>query len=251
MADDDKPRDGWSKVEILLAAVAGILLPIVVAGVGGTYTYMQDKHNGEELAQQKVREQVLSRAQTATTLLEHLASDSARERLLAVKVAEHLAKDKMLPDELVPALIEIARADDSSAVSGAAAEAVASTTTVTQLTTEGTVREAASTASATLKKLPARVYIHIRTEDQRSAARGFSNALEEVGLSVPGIERRDQGPRTTELRYFQGSDPADIELIMKTLSGASLPVKSVDLSKRFTDAKIRPRHYELWIAPAR
>jgi hypothetical protein len=249
-AGNREPKDRWSKAEIILSAVSGVLLPLAVAGVGGVYTYLQDKHNDDVLIQQRQNEQVRQRSEQATTLLTHLASDSARERLLAVKVTEQLAKDNLLPSELVPVLVEIAKNDDSSGVSGAATEAVASTTKVTTVSAAGTQETVSSQAQTTLAALPVRVYIHIRSEDQRKPAQKVAAALQAKGFLVPGIELVNVGPKESELRYFQGSNKDDTDSLIADLQTLRLDVSPVDLSERYKNSPgIRPRHYELWFGP--
>ena len=38
MSSEDKTRDKWSKVEVIVTVLSGLLLPIAVAAVGGIYT---------------------------------------------------------------------------------------------------------------------------------------------------------------------------------------------------------------------
>jgi hypothetical protein len=245
----EKPRDRWARAEVIFAGLSGVLLPVVVAAVGGLYTFVQDQHNAQDLVQQKAIEQITARARQATDLLTHLSSANDRERLLAIKVAEQLGKENLLPQELVPVLLEIARSDPSSPVSVAASSAVAGTTKVTAVASSGQVVTAASQGAAALATLPPRVYVHIRSEEQRPAARTLSAAIEQAGFSVPGIQRVDVGPAHSELRYFRGSDPQDVEGISKALAAAGVTVQPADLSAGFRGANIRARHYELWLAP--
>jgi hypothetical protein len=245
----ENSRDKWAKAEIIIGAVAGILLPVMVGIVGGVYTYIQDKHNDASLEQEHENEEVRRRADRATTLLKHFASDSPRERLLAIKVAEQLAKEKQLPGELVPVIVEIAKDDKSSDVSGAATEAAAKTTEVTTVSSTGKTEVVQSTAQESLAKLPPRVYIHVRNEDQRSKAEQLAARLQEAGFLVPGIQKVATGPNNSELRFFAGSEQADTDVLIKTLAELGLKVNPVDLSNRFKNStsSIRPRHYELWI----
>lgn len=241
----EKPRDGWSKAE----ALAGILLPLLVALGGGAYTLIQDRHNEAALLQQKQREQLVTRSQQIAGLLQHLASDKPRERLLAVTVAQQLASDALIPSELMAAIAEIAQNDESAEVAGAATALVTSTTTVSTVSPEGVVGSATSRAATALKEIAPRVYLHIRTEEDRAVARAISGDLQQVGFLVPGIEKLDGGPSQSELRYFEGSIPEDTRRILATLKEAGLDASAVDLTQRYKGSTgIRPRHYELWIA---
>jgi hypothetical protein len=250
MSSEDKPRDKWSKVEIVVGLLSGILLPLVLAVVGGVYTYIQDKNHEAGADQEHQNEEVRRRADTATNLLKHFASENKRERLLAIKVAEELVKEKQLPDELAPALIEIAKSDPSAEVAGAATEVTNKITDVTTINQAGNSETIKSTASETIAKIPARVYFHIRNESQRERAEQIAAKLQEQGFIVPGIERLDTGPTTTELRFFTGSEPADTQVLVNAFTQLGLNVKPVDLSNRYKNStSVRPRHYELWISP--
>lgn len=247
--EEGRPRDRWSKAEILMGAIASVLLPMVVALIGGTYTYLQDKHNDEALQRQQENELIKQRSLQAVGLLGHLASENARERLLAVKVAEQLAKDKLLPSELVPALLEIAKVDPSSAVSVAAAEVFENTSKVTTVGTDGKPKQVDSQAKDTFAKIPPRVYIHIRSELQKKTAERIAAALQAEGFLVPGIERLEVGPKETELRYFSGSQQADTASLVEALRKAGISATLVDLTQRYPNSKgLRPRHYELWVS---
>jgi uncharacterized protein YjbJ (UPF0337 family) len=237
MSSEDKPRDKWSKVEIVVGLLSGILLPLVLAVVGGVYTYIQDKNHEAGADQEHQNEEVRRRADTATNLLKHFASENKRERLLAIKVAEELVKEKQLPDELAPALIEIAKSDPSAEVAGAATEVTNKITDVTTINQAGNSETIKSTASETIAK--------IREKAEQIAAK-----LQEQGFIVPGIERLDTGPANTELRFFTGSEPADTQVLVNAFTQLGLNVKPVDLSNRYKNStSVRPRHYELWISP--
>ena len=249
MSSEDKPRDKWSKAEIIVGVLSGIMLPIVVAIIGGIYTYIQDTNHEANAQQEHQNAEVRYRADRATNLLKHFASDNKRERLLAIKVAEELGKEKQLPDELASALIEIAKSDPSAEVAGAAAEATNNIKGVTTINQEGNLQTVTSTASETIAKIPPRVYFHIRNENQREKAEQIAAKLQEKGFIVPGIEKLNEGPTNTELRFFNGSEPADTQALVNLLNQLGLKVNPVDLSSRYKNStSIRPRHYEVWIS---
>jgi len=97
-----------------------------------------------------------------------------------------------------------------------------------------------------------RVYIHIRSEEQRPPAAALGEALERAGFVVPGIERLvDIGPSESELRYFRNTERevADAERAAAVLSAADLALEPKFVPGFEDSTKIRPRHYELWLAP--
>lgn len=99
--------------------------------------------------------------------------------------------------------------------------------------------------------IPPRLYIHIRNEQQRSAAKQAGEQVKAAGYVVPGIERLvDKGPQVTELRYFRKADEADARRLQAVLEKAGVETKVSDLSASYKDSKsIRPGHFELWFAP--
>lgn len=90
-----------------------------------------------------------------------------------------------------------------------------------------------------------RVYIHIVREAQREQARRMARVLQERGYVVPGIERRDEGPRSTELRYFHSDESAEARNIVRALEGANLATLPARFFRGF-EGRVRPRHYEIW-----
>ena len=78
MSSEDKPRDKWAKAEVVVTVLSGLLLPIAVAAVGGIYTYVQDQNHEASVIQQHQNEEISHRADRATSLLKHFASESTR-----------------------------------------------------------------------------------------------------------------------------------------------------------------------------
>lgn len=99
--------------------------------------------------------------------------------------------------------------------------------------------------------IPARLYIHIRDEQQRPAAKRAGEQVKAAGFVVPGIERMvDKGPQVTELRYFRKADEAEAKRLQTVLQRAGVAVRLSDLSASYENSKsIRPGHFELWFAP--
>lgn len=94
-----------------------------------------------------------------------------------------------------------------------------------------------------------RVYFHIKDEAQRPSALQSAKALSTGGdVIVPGIQRLDVGPSSTELRYFKKSDEVEAIRIGQELHAAGIEAH-VRYVPGFENSKsIRPRHYELWIS---
>jgi hypothetical protein len=96
--------------------------------------------------------------------------------------------------------------------------------------------------------LKPRIYVHIRTEDQREYARQLEVQLEKQDYEVPGIQRVNTGPPRAELRYFHQNDAQEAGQIASLLANAGQPVELQNLSVEYRNASIRPKHYELWLS---
>jgi hypothetical protein len=97
--------------------------------------------------------------------------------------------------------------------------------------------------------LAPRVYFHIRQAGQRGRAEALAASLASAGWVVPGIELLDVGPSVSELRYFRDTDSDEAVRIADALRSAGTPVTPKKVSGYESSTKIRPGHYELWLAP--
>jgi hypothetical protein len=67
---------------------------------------------------------------------------------------------------------------------------------------------------------------------------------------VPGIERLDFGPDATELRYFRVHEREEAERLAGLLRDLGLPARATYVRGHESSSRIRPRHFELWLASA-
>lgn len=112
------------------------------------------------------------------------------------------------------------------------------------------VAQARATVPDTVR-IPARIFIHIRGEYQREAAKKIGARLQAAGYLVPGIERLvDKGPEATELRFLRKAEQEEAAKIVGLLNKMGVQVKLADHSANYENAKnVRPGTYELWFAP--
>lgn len=97
---------------------------------------------------------------------------------------------------------------------------------------------------------PARVFFHIRSEDQRPWAQSLAGILIENGAVVPKIERLDFGPSRTELRFYREKERREVETMVRVARQHGLNITLRYIPGREEDPRIRPRTYELWLAPS-
>ena len=98
--------------------------------------------------------------------------------------------------------------------------------------------------------LPARVYIQIESEQQSTKARSIQAELEKSNYVVPGFEVVGvRAPRSYELRFYRQADEERSKEIVALLKrNLNLDVKPVYLKGQENNEKIRPGHFELWMA---
>jgi len=92
-----------------------------------------------------------------------------------------------------------------------------------------------------------RVYFHIRDQNQLAYANQLKARLQEQKFLVPGIQTLRVGPSVSELRYFRVTDAPEAHAIESALGAPGLVVKLIPGYENSAD--IRPRHFELWLAP--
>ena len=93
------------------------------------------------------------------------------------------------------------------------------------------------------------MFVHIRAGEQRALAETIASVLSASGVAVPRIERLDVGPARTELRYYRERERAEVEQMARVAREQGIDVTPRYMRGRENDARIRPRTYELWLAP--
>lgn len=100
-------------------------------------------------------------------------------------------------------------------------------------------------AEPALAQVAGRVYLHIRAEEQRPQAREIGQRLRAMGYIVPGIERLDQGPPRSQVRYFKKADEPEA----RRLAAAVGQAEAAYIEGHEESTQIRARHFEIWLAP--
>jgi hypothetical protein len=100
-------------------------------------------------------------------------------------------------------------------------------------------------------KLPLRIYIHIRDEQQRQRAKQIEKELEGKGFVVPGIERVVKGPPKNQLRYFRESEAnkAKANEIVEILRSLKVDAVPAYISGYEYSTVIGLGYYEIWFTP--
>ena len=95
--------------------------------------------------------------------------------------------------------------------------------------------------------LPSRIYVHVRSAEEKLHAHEISNILRGGGFTVPGIQVLSKGPNKSELRYFRKREE-EFALAALALLPAVLDVDLVYVPGYEASNQIRERHFELWLA---
>jgi hypothetical protein len=210
-----------------------VLMPLVIAivGIGGTYflTTQQEKNAETSKTAQLESTRELAEADRQLKILEifaeKVASQDQQERILALRLLDAL--DPALAEKLATAVL--ASEPEESEVRKVA-------------------DEVAQEANAKARFLP-RVYIHIRSNENRERARAVGERLKELGYVVPGIERIvDTGPRNSQLRYFRNTEKEEAVKIIDVLDQIGVRLNLEYIRGYEESDKIRPGHFEIWFA---
>ncbi len=103
---------------------------------------------------------------------------------------------------------------------------------------------------------PSKIWIHIRSPDQRDEAAKISNLLQEgvhLGRVTRSVDLRPVqevgfGPDAAQVRYFKEEDRATANEIARQLTEAGLATTSENFVEAFKDASyIDVGHIEIWL----
>jgi hypothetical protein len=120
----DAPN-AWTRFDIVAKAFAAVGLPVILGLVGYWHTQNEKEANRRELAQRDSIAAEERRADRLTSFIQHLSSDNALQRRIAIRVAGELGLRNQLPKELVSTLASIAESGTDSAERSVARSAAA------------------------------------------------------------------------------------------------------------------------------
>lgn len=100
----ENPQSGLDYRLEQLSKIAGILLPLVVALVGGLYTYEKDKNDARTLQREQRRDLMQVQYGNLTALIPLLTSQDSGSRLLGMEIFTSEAKKHQAPLDLVPSI---------------------------------------------------------------------------------------------------------------------------------------------------
>lgn len=228
-------RDKWEKADI----IAKIFIPVIVAVVGGVYTYQQDQ-----------REEARKRFSNIVQLVQELPKGNVREQdiILSMLTTEIKKSSEVVKDDIRPIVIpEVIRYIDNATRKSIADKAKKLVEDLAPDT--GSLQFETKTFNVNV----ARIFVHIRHEKQRIKAKSdIQLFIANLGddFIVPGIQKVSFGPNETQLRYFLPDDKKEAKEIAKKLKDSGLGEVTHKIVKGYENVKgMRPRTYELWYKP--
>jgi hypothetical protein len=226
-----------------LSKLAGLFLPIIVALVGGIYTYQKDANDKAVRKAQEIRDenqQTFDNTQkqyaNLTALLPLLTSGNPSQVRAGLEIYLSEAKALQAPIDLQQTVARLSNEFPDQAA-------------LVQKATEAGQQQQAAQCKAS----PDGVYIQVaNSTEQLDRGRTLAKLMSTSGImpAVQGVQRIDQPPRSTELRYyFSDTNNALAAKILDELSilGVS-PIAKSNLDQRYLKTGCQPPAvFELWI----
>ena len=117
---------------------------------------------------------------------------------------------------------------------------------------KGTDIQAAVASQSSAADLLPRVYIQIVNENDRAFAKQIATRLTESGVLILGIQYVPAAAslQQSDVRYYRTADQPEAQKILDVIKAAGAnPVSPPKYLKGYEDStKVRPNHYEVWLA---
>lgn len=91
------------------------------------------------------------------------------------------------------------------------------------------------------------IYIHVLNKNAGEKARLLAPELEKKGIALAGIKIVNDGPRSSDLRYFRPSEKGEAMQVQVVLLSLGLPARQLKRISGFETSAV-PRQYELWLS---
>ncbi len=247
------PPPKSSKILQFLNSALGIwfLSTCIVGMITFFYGQHQARQKKLEEREKEQRQVALERDRynisLVTALVPYLASSEEREWKLALQVTGYLKSKGELPKELESILAGIVRtgvSQDNTPAQQAKADAAAAVIDNIQPLTQQENNNISTS-------LPARVYIQIAGEAQRSMAQALQVQLRGDNFIVPDIENiagKANAPRYTEVRYYTESEKPEALQLIAALKKLPQAGQVRDEPLLISAKGVRARHYEVWFS---
>jgi hypothetical protein len=227
----------------LLSKLGSILVPLVIAVIGWTYTAKKDRNDALARAQQaqvnseqKQFNATQKQYANLTALLPLLTSNDPEKVNVGLKIYTSEAAAGQAPTALQLCLRDLANQFPDKAA-------------LVQKAVEAGFKQQSEECS----DIPGGIYVQVANSDQQVALGNLlGNSLTQSGVNqaIQGIQRIEKGPNTTQLRYyFNPSNDIEAHRIVAALASLGAgPVQLVDLTAAYLKKNCQPPSvFELWI----
>lgn len=210
--------------EVSFQALATIMIPMTVAGMGWYYTRWQQ--NVSDLK----------------TMIDLVSDQNPERRKYGVAMFEYLLKNDKVPAEFVAAQLDFANNSSDPQLLGSMERAINKAALVNS--NVGKVFEEA------VSRLPTRLFVHVLNDKQRACFQTVLSSLkddDEASITVPSIIIVKWDGKVNEIRALKDDDMPRAEKLAALFGGLGLPMNVVNLTNVWGGAsKVRPNTLEVW-----
>jgi hypothetical protein len=218
--------------------IANILLPVILALVGGLYTYTKDRNDQEMQKQQAARDLSQKQYANLTALLPMLVSKDPPTVTAALQVYIEETREKQAPESLKGVLLSIQQTQPEHRAEAQAA-----------------VQAAELQSTGKCKSIPGGLFIQVANDQQQlkngKVLQELLKSAEAEGVPpVQGVQRVDAVPQQTQLRYYfnENNDSQAQRIIHYVEALGYKDIQTQDLSGRYLNLGCSPPPtFELWI----
>ncbi len=231
VAPPKKPTTAW---EILNSQfMLWVLGSVVLSGITAYWNHRTDQREEAQRQHQSAEKEKSDKVQRDIdrqredsqflgTMLPYLTSPDLNVRLRAVDVILARYPDGSLPPKVSQLTAKIIDSAGSSQTNQ--------------------TEETKSLIASAVQQLPARVYLQIHDDGQRTKAKELQGLLRQQGLLVPVIEIVSAPVKQTSVRYFNDSDMATAEKVKDLLMKNGFP----EAVMQKLGMKANPGTIEVW-----
>jgi predicted AAA+ superfamily ATPase len=246
LANKQKRKLFYISLVIILFLVLGLIAAFLWRQYAESRRALQEARN-DQLRAEIDRDEALK----VTRVLDRLTNESPADRLAALEEADSLLDDKRVPKQIIVAILSIAASDIDPTVAARADELIKEAS-ISHKELAQSLSDLAKSDVELADSLPPRFYIHIADESQVPRYNKLKSALEQEGYLVASYE--NVGVNATsinQLRYFRRDDEEKArriatELLQTTDQGKEYKIVYI---KGYEDSnRVRPGHFEIWIA---
>ncbi len=215
---------------------ANILLPVILALVGGLYTYTKHHDDRELQRQQAARDLSQKQYANLTALLPMLVSKDPPTVSAALQVYIEETRKKQTPESLKGVILNIQQTQPEHRAEAQAA-----------------VQAAELQSTGKCKSIPGGLFLQVANDQEQLKNGKVLQDLLKSAEGVPpiqGVQRVDAAPQQTQLRYYfnEDNDSEALRIIHYLEALGYKDIQTQDLSSRYLNLGCPPPStYELWI----